>query len=92
MNGNRHAQVVRQWRLVRMLINSPAGLAVPDIVKSFNVTIRTLYRDMEALEAAGFPLKWTPRAGRHDAERWSIDVEAMTQRERAFFEGYDPDL
>lgn len=57
MSRNAH-QIVRQWRILRALEASRRGLTVQEIREAIDADCdqRTIYRDVEALEAAGFPL------------------------------------
>ena len=49
-------QLARQWRILRHIEASRTGLSVNDIVSLEGIHKRTAYRDLEALQAAGFPL------------------------------------
>jgi predicted DNA-binding transcriptional regulator YafY len=49
-------QLARQWRILRHIEASRCGLSVIDLVEMENVTRRTIYRDLQALQEAGFPL------------------------------------
>ncbi|ACL06605.1 Helix-turn-helix type 11 domain protein [Desulfatibacillum aliphaticivorans] len=49
-------QLARQWRILRHIEASHNGLSVRDIMDLENTSRRTVYRDLEALQAAGFPL------------------------------------
>jgi predicted DNA-binding transcriptional regulator YafY len=49
-------QLARQWRVIRAIEASPNGLTVTAISQREETGIRTIYRDLEALQAAGFPL------------------------------------
>jgi predicted DNA-binding transcriptional regulator YafY len=48
-------QLARQWQLIQ-LIQSPAGIAVDDAAQKLGCTTRTIWRDLQVLERAGFPL------------------------------------
>lgn len=53
----RNRQVIRQWRVLRLLEQRPRTLAeLAAAVGERGGTTRTIRRDLEALEAAGFPL------------------------------------
>ena len=56
-------QVTRQWRLVRSLSATTRGRSIPDLQRELDVTSRTVRRDLEALEHAGFPLISETRRG-----------------------------
>ena len=50
----RNRQIIRTWRIVREL--SVAGRTFNALAEDLGVTTRTVRRDIEALEEAGFPL------------------------------------
>jgi predicted DNA-binding transcriptional regulator YafY len=56
-------QVTRQWRLVRLLSATNRGRSIPNLQRELGVTSRTVRRDLEALEQAGFPLISETRGG-----------------------------
>ena len=62
-------QLARQWRVIRVIEASPGGLTVTEIAEREETGIRTIYRDLEALQAAGFPI-FTERVER--ANRWAF--------------------
>jgi predicted DNA-binding transcriptional regulator YafY len=49
-------QLARQWQLVQRLAKSRAGVHVDALAEEIGCTRRTVYRDLEALGFAGFPL------------------------------------
>ena len=49
-------QLARQWKIFQTLVTSRHGKSVADLAKNLDCHKRTVYRDLEALEAAGFPL------------------------------------
>jgi len=55
-------QLSRQWKLVRLL-SGPRGRTLRQLVAELGVVKRTVQRDMDALEAAGFPLISEQRNG-----------------------------
>src|SRR5512143_1469420 len=65
----RGVQLARQWRVIRAIEASSNGLTVAEIAKREETGIRTIYRDLEALQAAGFPL-YTEKVER--ASRWAF--------------------
>ncbi len=62
-------QLARQWRIIRAIEASPNGLTITEIAQREETGIRTIYRDLEALQAAGFPL-YTEKVER--ATRWAF--------------------
>ena len=61
-------QLARQWRVIRAIESSPNGLTVAEIAKREGSGIRTIYRDLEALQAAGFPYPCHVKAQRAPRE------------------------
>ena len=55
-------QLSRQWKLVRLL-SGPRGRTLRQLVAELGVVKRTVQRDMDALEAGGFPLVSEQRNG-----------------------------
>jgi predicted DNA-binding transcriptional regulator YafY len=51
----RNAEVIRQWSILRDL-ESSRRLTIDDLAGRTGVTTRTIRRDLEALQSAGFPL------------------------------------
>lgn len=51
----RNRQIVRQWNLLRQLSRG-RGNTYTDLAHSLGVSDRTIRRDLDALQEAGFPL------------------------------------
>lgn len=68
-------QVVRQWRLLQ-LVSRPGGLTVAEAARELGCSVRTIWRDLDALQGAGFPIYDDP-AG--DGRRGVWRVEASFQ-------------
>jgi predicted DNA-binding transcriptional regulator YafY len=49
-------QLARQWKIFHTLISSRYGKSVNDLAANLDCHPRTVYRDLDALQAAGFPL------------------------------------
>jgi len=49
-------QLARQWRIIQTLISSRQGKSATDLAQDLGCHTRTVYRDLEALQAAGFPV------------------------------------
>ena len=49
-------QLSRQWRVLRQIESSRSGLTAAEIAGFGAVSLRTAYRDLDALQLAGFPL------------------------------------
>jgi predicted DNA-binding transcriptional regulator YafY len=52
----RSDQLGRQWKIIRALIASRKGISVRDLAAELDCHARTVYRDLEALQVAGFPV------------------------------------
>jgi predicted DNA-binding transcriptional regulator YafY len=60
----RGEQLARQWQLIQRLARSRAGVALDDLADDLAVVRRTVYRDLDALMLAGFPVVSEKRDGR----------------------------
>lgn len=49
-------QLGRQWKIIRRLIASKQGKSVRELAAELDCHPRTVYRDLEALQVAGFPV------------------------------------
>ncbi len=57
-------QLARQWQLIQRLAKSQAGAALDDLAEELGCVRRTVYRDLDALMFAGFPVISEMRDGR----------------------------
>jgi len=62
-------QLGRQWKIIQALIASRRGKSVPELAEMVECHTRTVYRDLEALQVAGFPVT-TERDGHRMV--WSL--------------------
>jgi predicted DNA-binding transcriptional regulator YafY len=62
-------QLARQWRILQSLIASRRGKSAANLAQELDYHWRTVYRDLEALQLAGFPI-YTDRVD--GKNRWSI--------------------
>ena len=65
----RNAEVIRQWKILRALEGSRQGESVAALARQCEVTQRTIWRDVAALQDAGFPLVDEKPDGR---TRWKL--------------------
>ena len=73
----RNAEVIRQWTILREIERArAAGVTIDDLALLCGVTTRTIRRDLQALEEAGFPL-FDDRAGDDGRTRWQINGQAF---------------
>jgi predicted DNA-binding transcriptional regulator YafY len=62
-------QLGRQWKIIQTLLSSQRGKAAADLAEELGCHSRTVYRDLEALQIAGFPIYTERFEGR---TLWSI--------------------
>lgn len=79
MSG-RNSQVARIYRIMQLIEGSRFGLTVSDLTemmreRGYDVQKRTVYRDLEALQAAGFPLESKGSSDDH-VSRWTMERDA----------------
>jgi predicted DNA-binding transcriptional regulator YafY len=65
----RNAEVIRQWKILRTLEASRQGETIAGLARQCEVTTRTIWRDIVALQEAGFPLIDQKPDGR---TRWKL--------------------
>ena len=88
---------MRASRMVALLLHLQArGSAnAPELAELLGVSVRTIYRDISALQAAGAPL-WTetgPGGGVRLVEGWRTELDGLTTEEAAaLFLGGPPDV
>jgi predicted DNA-binding transcriptional regulator YafY len=61
MRGN---QLARQWRIIRLIESRKRGITGGELADELEVPLRTVYRDLDAIQQAGFPL-YTDRIGKN---------------------------
>jgi len=49
-------QLGRQWKIIQTLISSRRGKSASELAQGLDCNPRTVYRDLEALQVAGFPI------------------------------------
>ncbi|MBT8372412.1 MAG: transcriptional regulator [Deltaproteobacteria bacterium] len=66
-------QLGRQWKIIQTLISSRKGKSAADLADGLECGWRTVYRDLEALQVAGFPIYTEKVDGK---SLWSLLGEA----------------
>jgi predicted DNA-binding transcriptional regulator YafY len=73
----RNAEVIRQWTILREIERARgAGVTIDELAALCRVTTRTIRRDLQALEEAGFPL-YDDRTHDDGRTRWRMDGHAF---------------
>jgi predicted DNA-binding transcriptional regulator YafY len=69
----RNAEVIRQWSILKEL-EASRRVTIDDLARRTGVTTRTIRRDLEALQTAGFPLYDET----HDGKKyWTLEQKAF---------------
>jgi predicted DNA-binding transcriptional regulator YafY len=73
----RNAEVIRQWTILREIEQArSAGVTIDELAERCGVTTRTIRRDIQALEEAGFPL-FDDRSHDDGRTRWRTNGQAF---------------
>jgi predicted DNA-binding transcriptional regulator YafY len=73
----RNAEVIRQWTILREIERARGGgVTIDDLATLCGVTTRTIRRDLQALEEAGFPL-FDDRSHDDGRTRWKVNGQAF---------------
>lgn len=66
-----NSPLLRQWKLLKALSASHLGVAVKDLAHEAGVSLKTVRRDLELLQEAGFPLE--EHAVEFGRKQWRIE-------------------
>jgi predicted DNA-binding transcriptional regulator YafY len=73
----RNAEVIRQWNVLQEIEQSrAAGVTIDELASQCGVTTRTIRRDLQALEEAGFPI-FDDRSRDDGRTRWVLNGQAF---------------
>jgi predicted DNA-binding transcriptional regulator YafY len=73
----RNAEVIRQWTILREIERARgAGVTIDGLAAQCDVTTRTIRRDLQALEEAGFPI-YDDRSRDDGRTRWTINGQVF---------------
>jgi predicted DNA-binding transcriptional regulator YafY len=67
----RNAEVIRQWQILREIETRRTGVSIHELAALVNVTTRTIRRDLQALQEAGFAV--FDEGEEHETKRWRLD-------------------
>ena len=69
----RNAEVIRQWHILREIEARRTGVTIHDLARRSNVTTRTIRRDLQALQEAGFAVY--DEGEENETKRWRLDAQ-----------------
>jgi predicted DNA-binding transcriptional regulator YafY len=69
----RNSELIRQWTILQRIATA-RGQTIPKLASDLSVSTRTIRRDLEALQVAGFPVYDEIV---HGAKFWRVDARAM---------------
>ena len=72
----RSAEVIRQWTILREIEQARSGVTIDELASLSGVTTRTIRRDLQALQEAGFPL-FDDRSHDDGRTRWGMNGQAF---------------
>ncbi|HEV8348512.1 MAG TPA: WYL domain-containing protein [Vicinamibacterales bacterium] len=73
----RNAEVIRQWTILREIEQARgSGVTIDELAALCGVTTRTIRRDLQALEEAGFPL-YDDKSADDGRTRWRVNGQAF---------------
>lgn len=73
----RNAEVIRQWTILREIERARlSGVTIDTLATMCDVTTRTIRRDLQALEEAGFPV-YDDRSNDDGRTRWTMNGQAF---------------
>jgi predicted DNA-binding transcriptional regulator YafY len=73
----RNTEVIRQWTILREIEQARgSGVTIDDLASLCSVTTRTIRRDLQALEEAGFPL-FDDKSSDDGKTRWRVNGQAF---------------
>ncbi|QEG40534.1 helix-turn-helix transcriptional regulator [Roseimaritima ulvae] len=76
----------RQLRLLQQLASTRQGETVAELAERFGVNQRTIRRDLQRLQAIGFPVDQTTEA--HGRQRWLLHGDSILGTGLSFDEAF----
>ena len=77
----RNAEVIRQWQILREIEARRGGVTIHELAGMVKVSTRTIRRDLQALQEAGFAV--FDEGEDNETKRWKLDIQPF----RALQEG-----
>jgi predicted DNA-binding transcriptional regulator YafY len=77
----RNAEVIRQWQILREIESRRVGVTIHELARLVKVSTRTIRRDLQALQEAGFAV--FDEGEENETKRWKLDAQPF----RALQEG-----
>src|SRR6187399_748217 len=71
----RNAEVIRQWQILREVEQRRGGITIHELASQVKVSTRTIRRDLQALQYAGFALY--DEGEENETKRWRLDGVAF---------------
>ena len=68
---NEESPLIRQWILLRTLAARKYGATVKELAREAGVSIKTIRRDLETFQTAGFPLQEV--VGDFGRKKWHLE-------------------
>jgi proteasome accessory factor B len=69
--GLRNAEVIRQWQILREIESRRTGVTIHELATHVKVSTRTIRRDLQALQEAGFAVY--DEGAELETKRWRLD-------------------
>jgi predicted DNA-binding transcriptional regulator YafY len=69
----RNAEVIRQWQILREIESKRAGVTIHELAALVHVTTRTIRRDLQALQEAGFAV--FDEGAENETKRWRLESQ-----------------
>ncbi len=71
----RNAEVIRQWQILREIETHRTGVTIHELAALTGVSSRTIRRDLQALQEAGFAVY--DEGEENETKRWKLDSQAF---------------
>lgn len=69
----RNAEVIRQWHILREIESRRTGVTIHELASLVHVTTRTIRRDLQALQEAGFAVY--DEGEENETKRWRLETQ-----------------